>query len=63
MSQDLETELAAALEPLSEPFEIIDQETLPADDVRRGYPTPTILVRGADLFGLPEPEPPFPAPT
>ena len=31
-------------------IEIIDQETLPADDVRRGYPTPTILVRGADLW-------------
>ncbi|MCI0677340.1 MAG: hypothetical protein L0Y42_16390, partial [Phycisphaerales bacterium] len=31
------------------------QEQLPENDIRRGYPTPTILVNGRDLFGLPEP--------
>ncbi len=36
----------------------IDQEALPHGDIRRGYPTPTILVNGRDLFGLPEPEGP-----
>lgn len=33
----------------------IDQETLGEDDLRRGYPTPTALVNGDDLFGLPQP--------
>ena len=44
-------------------YSLIDLTTLPADDIRRGYPTPTILVGGADLFGMPAPTPPFPEPT
>lgn len=36
----------------------IDQESLPADDLRRGYATPTALVDGEDLFGLPRPQTP-----
>jgi hypothetical protein len=36
----------------------VDQESLPQDDVRRGYPTPTALVNGRDLFGLPVPTSP-----
>ncbi len=41
-------------------FEVIyiDQESLPEDDLRRGYPTPTALVGEDDLFGLPKPESP-----
>lgn len=35
-----------------------DQEALPPGDLRRGWPTPTILVNGADLFGLPAPTAP-----
>lgn len=36
----------------------VDQEKLPEKDVRRGYPTPTVLVDGRDLFGLPVPTAP-----
>lgn len=36
-------------------FDDVNQERLPAADVRRGYPTPTVLVDGADLYGLPTP--------
>jgi hypothetical protein len=41
-------------------FEVIyvDQEALPADDLRRGYPAPTAIVSGSDLFGLPRPTSP-----
>lgn len=44
-------------------YDVIDLDTLPDSDPRRGYPTPTVLRGGRDLFGLPEPEPPFPDPT
>lgn len=33
----------------------VDQEALPSSDRRRGWPAPTILVEGRDLFGLPAP--------
>jgi hypothetical protein len=33
----------------------VDQEALPEHDIRRGYPTPTALANGRDLFGLPVP--------
>ncbi|MBL8765270.1 MAG: hypothetical protein JNM07_13480 [Phycisphaerae bacterium] len=33
----------------------IDQERLPEGDTRRGWPTPTVLVDGRDLFGMPAP--------
>ena len=36
-------------------FAETNQEQLPAGDLRRGYPTPTVLVNGRDLFGLPVP--------
>lgn len=36
----------------------VDQESLPADDIRRGYPTPTALVNGQDIFGMPAPTSP-----
>lgn len=45
------------------PYRVIDLDSLPGTDVRKGYPTPTILVGGADLFGMPAPTPPFPDPT
>lgn len=44
-------------------YVLIRQENLPADDPRTGYPTPTILVNGRDIFGLPVPEQPFPEPS
>lgn len=37
---------------------LIDQDALSAHDLRRGYPAPTALVGGRDLFGLPEPTSP-----
>ena len=36
----------------------VDQESLSQSDIRRGYPTPTALVNGDDLFGLPRPAAP-----
>jgi len=36
---------------------------LPADDIRRGYPTPTLLFANRDVFGLAVPTPPLPQPT
>lgn len=44
-------------------YRLVDLDTLPATDVRRAYPTPTVLYGGVDLFGLPEPKPPYPEPT
>jgi hypothetical protein len=54
-----------ALQSLGRPgdYKIIDLATLPETDVRRGYPTPTLLYRGQDVFGLAEPRPPLPEPT
>ena len=39
---------------LATDYQVIDLTTLPASDPRRGYPTPTVLYDGHDLFGLPE---------
>jgi hypothetical protein len=39
-------------------FADVNQETLPESDIRRGWPTPTILVDGHDLFGMPAPSAP-----
>jgi hypothetical protein len=44
-------------------YQIIDIGTLPATDVRTGYPTPTLLYKNRDLFGLPIPKPPYNEPT
>jgi hypothetical protein len=33
----------------------VDQDALPDGDARRGYPAPTLLVNGRDLYGLPVP--------
>ena len=44
-------------------YTVLDQGSLSTNDPRNGYPTPTILVNDRDLFGMPEPSPPFPAPS
>ena len=44
-------------------YQVVDLDTLAASDVRRGYPTPTLLYGNRDVFGLPEPKPPLPDPT
>lgn len=56
--------LRSAVDRLDAPLPcvLVDLATLAADDERRGYPTPTVLVHGVDLFGL-EASVPQPAPT
>jgi hypothetical protein len=52
--------LRAALQSLGSDgrFEEVDQDALPEADIRRGWPAPTVLVDGADLFGMaPRPRP------
>lgn len=44
-------------------YQKIDVVNLPATDARRGYPTPTVLYANRDIFGMPEPKPPYPDPT
>ena len=44
-------------------YQVVDLDGLPASDVRRGYPTPTLLYGNRDVFGLPAPKPPLPDPT
>ena len=33
-------------------YELVDLDSLPKGDFRRGYPTPTIIRSGKDLFGM-----------
>jgi hypothetical protein len=40
-------------------YEVINLSSLAGDDPRKGYPTPTVLYRGEDLFRR---ETPMPAP-
>ena len=40
-------------------YQFINMDTLPAMDARRGYPSPTLLWNGKDIFGQPAPTPPF----
>lgn len=61
MRANLETAARALTPPVE--FIVVDLDTLAADDVRRGYPTPTLLFANRDVFGLPEPKPPLPEPT
>lgn len=44
-------------------YAVLDVDTVPEDDVRRGYGTPTVLYDDRDVFGMPEPTPPMPSPT
>ena len=61
----MQANLESALRALSLPggYEVVDLDVLSRTDVLTGYPTPTVLYRRRDLFGMPEPEPPFPEPT
>ena len=43
-------------------YPMVNLASLTQTDPRIGYPTPTVLVRDRDLFGMFEPTPPFPAP-
>jgi hypothetical protein len=44
-------------------YQYINIATLPRADVRTGYPTPTVLWKGKDLFDMPVPKAPFPEPS
>lgn len=57
---EMRENLKAALAALGKGwgFADIDQEKLAEGDLRRGYPTPTVLVNGHDLYGLPVPTEP-----
>lgn len=56
-------EEALSRSPCPRTYTVLDLSTLPPADRRRGFPTPTLLYQGADLFGLPAPDRPLPAPT
>lgn len=57
--------LDEALRQLGAPaeYEVANVATLASDDPRRGYPTPTVLYGGTDLFDMEVPTPPFPEPS
>jgi hypothetical protein len=57
--------LNAALSALGWPidYQVIDSAMIARTDPRSGYPTPTVLYRGRELFGMAEPTPPYPDPT
>lgn len=57
--------LDQALQALGLPrdYQVLDLASLPVTDVRRGYPTPTLLYANRDVFGMAEPRPPLPEPT
>jgi hypothetical protein len=44
-------------------YQVVNLGRLAATDLRAGYPTPTVLYRNHDLFGMPEPTPPYPEPS
>lgn len=54
---ELRANLKAALASIGAgwTFTDTDQEALPEGDLRRGWPTPTILVSGRDLLGMAPP--------
>src|SRR4030095_1383288 len=57
----LDEAIQGLLSPLA--YSVVDIDALPATDARKGYPTPTILRGGIDLFGMAQPTPPHPKPT
>ena len=60
--RNLELALTAAGRPITS-YTTIDLDTLPESDIRRGYPTPTLLQGDRDAFGMAPPQPPLPEPT
>lgn len=44
-------------------YQVLGLAQVPEGDARRGYPTPTLLYRGEDVFGMEQPKPPYPDPT
>jgi hypothetical protein len=44
-------------------YQVVDIGTLPKNEPRAGYPAPTVLWKGKDIFGMPVPIPPFREPS
>ncbi len=61
MRERLDAALVKAAWPPT--YQVVDLASLGPDDARRGYPTPTLLWNGRDVYGMPAPIPPFPEPT
>ena len=61
----MHSHVAAALTALKLPtdFLVLDLAGVATNDPRGGYPTPTLLYRSRDLFGMAEPPLPHPEPT
>jgi len=62
---DMVNNLEDALKALGWPndYQFINIGKLPKSDVRTGYPTPTVLWKSKDIFGMPTPTPPYDEPT
>jgi hypothetical protein len=62
---DMVNNLDDALKALGWPndYQFMYIGKLPSGDVRTGYPTPTLLWKGKDIFGMPAPKPPFDVPS
>ena len=54
-SPAMENNLVSAIETsgMHKKYKYIDLASLPAEDYRRGYGTPTVLTNGEDLYGMP----------
>jgi hypothetical protein len=61
MAANLDDALKALRVPAD--YQRINIGTLPKADARTGYPTPTVLYKGKDLFGMATPTLPFPEPS
>lgn len=64
-TQMMRVRLDEAIKGLTKPiaYAVVDLDELAASDVRKAYPTPTVLVGSVDIFGMAEPKPPYPEPT
>jgi hypothetical protein len=62
---DMVNNLDDALTALRMPkdYQFINISKLPATDVRAGYPTPTVLWKGKDIFGMAAPKLPYDVPS
>ena len=62
---DMVNNLDDALSALKLPkdYQFIDIGTLAKNDPRTGYPTPTIVWKGKDIFGLSAPKAPYDVPS
>lgn len=65
LSIDMAMNTEKALAALGWPhdYQVIDLGTLQDTDARTGYPTPTVLWKGKDIFGMAAPKPPYNGPT